>query len=127
MAHDRSSASRSTENGASGWDSALEVLRSRLIDVVAGNVDLADLRAPVRVLCALAHSEDVRAEQLLVRFKEIWAELPPLSGLPRGRQRSDLMARFATMCIEEFYASPPAASDPTTGRGGGTREPRRSS
>src|SRR5688572_18572463 len=66
-------------------DGAFDVLRSRLIDVVDGKSSYDELRAPVRQLCVCAHSEDVKAEQLLVRFKEIWAELPSLSGLPRGR------------------------------------------
>ena len=87
-------------------DGAFDALRSRLIDVVDGRSSYAELRGPVRQLCILAHNEDVRAEQLLVRFKEIWAELPSLSGLPRGRQRNELMARVATMCIEEFYGPP---------------------
>src|SRR5687768_16057015 len=78
-------------------DGAFDALRSRLIDVVDGKSSYAELRAPVRHLCAIAHTEDVKAEELLVRFKEIWAELPSLSGLPRGRQRNDLMARVATM------------------------------
>lgn len=75
-------------------------------DLVDGKKSYAELRAPVRQLCVFAHSEDVSAEQLLVRFKEIWANLPPLAGLPRGRQRNDLMARVATMCIEEFSGPP---------------------
>lgn len=84
-------------------DGAFEALRGALLDVVAGNSKLADLREPLRQLCVFARSENVTAEQLLIRFKEIWASLPPLAGLPRGRQRNDLMARVATMCIEEFY------------------------
>ena len=86
-------------------DGAFDVLRSRLISVVEGRSSYAELRGPVRQLCALAHHEDLKAEELLVRFKEIWAELPSLSGLPRGRQRNELMARVATMCIEEFYGT----------------------
>jgi hypothetical protein len=85
---------------------AFELLRGALLDVVDGKLDYTELRGPVRQLCVFAHSEDVSAEQLLVRFKEIWASLPPLAGLPRGRQRNDLMARVATMCIEEFYGPP---------------------
>lgn len=92
-------------------DGAFEVLRLALMEVVDGKKSAAELRTPVRQLCIFAHSEDLSAEQLLVRFKEIWANLPPLAGLPRGRQRNDLMARVATMCIEEFYGPP------TEGRG----------
>lgn len=103
----RSSATSATI--ARDWAGALEVLRFELIDVVDGKASCSDIRPTVRQLCVLAHSEDVQAEELLVRFKDIWASLPALSGLPRGRQRNDLMARVATMCIEEFYR-------PSTGR-----------
>jgi hypothetical protein len=87
-------------------DGAFEVLRVALLEVVEGKRDYTQLRGSVRQVCVFAHSEDVSAEQLLVRFKELWANLPPLAGLPRGRQRNDLMARVATMCIEEFYGPP---------------------
>lgn len=93
-------------------DGAFEVLRAALTEVVDGKRSYAELRAPVRQLCVFAHSEDVSAEKLLVRFKEIWANLPPLAGLPRGRQRNDLMARVATMCIEEFYGPSPGRAAP---------------
>lgn len=88
------------------YGGALDMLRLALLDVVADRATFEQLRAPIRRLCVFAHSEEVRAEELLVRFKEIWASLPPLAGLPRGRQRSELMARVATMCIEEFYGPP---------------------
>lgn len=95
-------------DGAQDYDSAFETLRLALMDVVDGKVNYSELRAPVKQLCVFAHSEEMKAEELLVRFKEIWANLPPLSGLPRGRQRNDLMARVATMCIEEYYGPPPS-------------------
>lgn len=91
---------------AQGCDGAFAALRDALLDVVDGKSKLSELREPVRQLCALAHSEEMSAEQILIRFKEIWASLPPLAGLPRGRQRNDLMAQVATMCIEEFYRPP---------------------
>lgn len=99
-------------DGVQDCDSAFDVLRSALMDVVDGKINCSELRAPVRQLCVFAHSEDLRAEQLLVRFKDIWANLPTLAGLPRGRQRNDLMARVATMCIEEFYGPPPKKGAP---------------
>lgn len=99
---------------AQDCDSAFEALRVGLLEVVEGKRDYTQLREPVRQVCVFAHSEDVSAEQLLVRFKELWASLPPLAGLPRGRQRNDLMARVATMCIEEFYGPPTEGRGQTT-------------
>lgn len=94
-------------DGMKDYGSAFEMLRLALVDVVDGKSSCAELRTPVKQLCVFARSEDIKAEELLVRFKELWANLPPLAGLPRGRQRNDLMARIATMCIEEFYGPPP--------------------
>lgn len=104
-------------NGVSGaiardCAGAFDVLRLELMDVVDGKSSCSDLRPSVRQLCIFAHSEELRAEELLVRFKDIWANLPPLVGLPRGRQRNELMARVATMCIEEFYGPPPGQDAP---------------
>jgi hypothetical protein len=87
-------------------DAAFETLRGALAEVVDGSGSPSDLRSPLRRLCVFAHSEDLPAEQLLIRFKQLWAGLPQHSGLPRGRQADDLMARIATMCIEEFYGPP---------------------
>lgn len=100
------------DGAARDCDSAFEVLRLALVDVVNGNSSYTELRTPVKELCVFAHSEEMQAEELLVRFKEIWANLPPLAGLPRGRQRNDLMARVASMCIEEFYGPVQEQRDP---------------
>jgi hypothetical protein len=95
-----------TDGLAQDYDGAFDTLRVALLDFVAGTASAAQLRIPIRQLCVFAHSEDMKAEELLVRFKEVWASLPPLAELPRGRQRNDLMAQVATMCIEEFYGPP---------------------
>lgn len=101
-----------SDGEAQDYDGAFDTLRTALLDVVEGKAMWADLRGPVRRLCVFAHSEDLRAEELLVRFKEVWSSLPPLAELPRGRQRNDLMAKVATMCIEEFYGPPAGDAAP---------------
>jgi len=107
MAKARSDGTRSHTDGlARDYDGAFDMLRTALLDFLAGKATSAQLRVPIRQLCVFAHSEDMKAEELLVRFKEVWASLPPLAELPRGRQRNDLMAQVATMCIEEFYGPP---------------------
>ena len=107
MSNAQSDGIRATNDGeAQDYDSAFDTLRTALLDVVTGKATSADLRGPVRRLCIFAHAQDMRAEELLVRFKEVWSSLPPLAELPRGRQRNDLMAQVATMCIEEFYGPP---------------------
>lgn len=112
MSNARSDGSRANTDGqAQDYDSAFDILRCVLLDVVEGKALWSELRLPVRRLCIFAHSRDMRAEELLIRFKEVWASLPPHAELPRGRQRDDLMARVATMCIEEFYG-PPAGDGP---------------
>lgn len=107
MPNARDGGTRARPDGAAqDYDGTFDVLRAALLDVVAGKVTPDRLRVPIRQLCVFAHSEDMRAEELLVRFKEVWASLPPLAELPRGRQRNDLMAQVATMCIEEYYGPP---------------------
>lgn len=93
-------------------DGAFDALRGVLIAVVDGKSAQDDVRRAVRDLCISAHAENMKAEELLVRFKTLWASLPQLSGLPRGRQQNDVMARVASMCIEEFYGGAPASSAP---------------
>lgn len=101
-----------TDRASQDYDSAFDALRTALLDVVTGQATSADLRGPVRRLCIFAHAQDMRAEELLVRFKQVWSSLPPLAELPRGRQRNDLMAQVATMCIEEFYGPPAGEGAP---------------
>lgn len=112
MPDPRGDADGRRDDVAQDYDGAFERLRIALVDVVDGKSAYSDLRVPVQQLCVFAHSEEMKAEELLVRFKEIWSGLPPLAGLPRGRQRNDLMARVATMCIEEFYGPPPRTNAP---------------
>lgn len=107
MRNARSDGQRDRSDGeAQDYDGAFDTLRAALLDVVEGKATWDDLRGPVRRLCVFAHSEDMKAEELLVRFKQVWSSLPPLAELPRGRQRNDLMAKVATMCIEEYYGPP---------------------
>lgn len=63
-----------------------------------------DLRRALRTVCAEAHRRHLRAEQLLILFKQAWSSLPEVEQLPRGIERDELLGRIITVCIEEFYA-----------------------
>ncbi len=63
-----------------------------------------ELRRAIHVMCGEARRKDLRAEQLLVVFKQTLTSLPEMEQLPRGPERNDFLSRIVTMCIEEFYA-----------------------
>lgn len=69
------------------------------------------LREAVGALCAEAHRHGARAEDVLIAVKQAWAALPELTTRPGDHHRTDLLRRFITACIEEFYAGHPAPSD----------------
>src|SRR5919204_4325075 len=76
-------------------------LRSRSTGDLRPN---GELRRAVRALCAAAHQEHLRAEQLLVLVKQALNSLPEVAALPYDTERADTLARVISLCIEEFYA-----------------------
>jgi hypothetical protein len=65
------------------------------------------LRRAIRALCAAAHQEHLRAEQLLVLLKRALNSLPEVEVLPHDSRRADALAQVISLCIEEFYADQP--------------------
>ena len=85
-------------------EAAVVALRSALQAQLRGAPSSSDLRRAIRLMCGEARRHDLRAEQLLIIFKHAWNSLPEVQQLPYGRERTDLLSRVVTMCIEEFYA-----------------------
>ena len=56
-------------------------------------------------MCDEARRQGLRAEQLLVVFKQALVSALDACGLPAGNQRDGLSARLVSTCIEEFYAT----------------------
>jgi hypothetical protein len=59
----------------------------------------ADLRKSLRVACAKARLQRVRAEHLVIDLKQIWATIP---GMHASRTESRL-SEIITACISEYY------------------------
>jgi len=67
---------------------------------VAADGDARDLLCRT---CDSARAHGVRAEQLLLLFKEAWRELPEARSMPR-QDAGEVLARVITVCIHEYYA-----------------------
>lgn len=66
-----------------------------------------DLRKALRVACAKARLQRVRAEQLLVDLKQVWMTLPTML----STRTEERLNRIVSACIDEYYAgenSPPS-------------------
>ena len=70
----------------------------------------SEIRRVMRELCFEARTHGLQVEKVIVLLKGIWQNLHDSEGVPATR-RSDILDRFITICIEEFYAlhreSPP--------------------
>ena len=54
-------------------------------------------------MCTEAHQCGLRAEELLVRVKHVFPQLPEVQELAHGSDRNDLLNRIVSLCIEEYY------------------------
>jgi hypothetical protein len=60
------------------------------------------LRRALHALCADARARNLRSEQLILIFKQVWASLPDIQNRS-GNRRQELLDRVVTICIEEYY------------------------
>lgn len=63
--------------------------------------DEAPLREAAREIAAEAAARGLRAEDLVVAFKQLWTSIPALS--PLRRRGRPLLDELVTLCIDEFY------------------------
>jgi len=59
-----------------------------------------NLRKALRVACAKARLQRVRAEQLLVDLKTVWMTLPSML----STRTEDRLNRIVSACIDEYYS-----------------------
>lgn len=62
------------------------------------------LRGAAQMVCVEARRRGLTAERMLVLLKRDCATLPEIGQFTDRQARADLIARFVTLCIEEFYA-----------------------
>jgi hypothetical protein len=84
-------------------DATLAALRGALRSYLAGQPTRGELHRAMQALCAEAHGGGLRAEELLVRLKLLFHQLPEVQALPHSSDRSDLLNRVVSVCIEQYY------------------------
>jgi hypothetical protein len=84
-------------------DATLAALRNALRTHLAGRPTGGELHRSLKALCAEAHTCGLRAEELVVRLKHLFHQLPEVQELSHGSDRSDLLNRLVSVCIEEYY------------------------
>jgi hypothetical protein len=70
-----------------------------------GDFDQSALREELQTVCAVAKRNGVRAEQVLIAVKEIWAELPAARDVARTANGKPFMTQVVTMALDEYYSS----------------------
>lgn len=82
---------------------ARDLIRAALSDPPVAGTAPPEVRATLERLCDAAHAQGLRAEQVLLRLKAAWRDLPELR---RGLHDYDglVLSRVVTLCIDEYFA-----------------------
>jgi hypothetical protein len=67
----------------------------------------AEQRLVLRQICSAPERKTFEPEDFLIAFKLALAEAANDVGMPPGPDRNDYLSRLVSVCIEEFYRSPP--------------------
>ena len=84
-------------------EAALVALRNALRAYLAGRPTGGELHRAMNTMCSEAHASGLRAEELLVRLKQVFHQLPEVQEVPHGGDRNELLNRVVSLCIEEYY------------------------
>lgn len=77
-----------------------------------GTYDQSALRDELRAVCEDARQRGLRAEQLLIAVKEIWANEPIARDIARNAGGTPFLTQVVTMALDAYYAiSNPASND----------------
>jgi hypothetical protein len=71
-----------------------------------GSVDRSVLTEKIRSVCQHAHEQGLRAEQVIILIKEMWAELLPPLTLDAIHDQHERLSEVVSLTIEEFYGRP---------------------
>jgi hypothetical protein len=66
----------------------------------------ADLREALNRVAAEAHERGMRAEELIVAFKQLWEDMPELHGHGSRADEVRFRERLITMSIKAYYNDP---------------------
>jgi hypothetical protein len=69
-----------------------------------GTFDRSALRDDLRAVCEDARQRGLRAEQLLIAVKEIWANEPIARDIARNAGGTPFLTQVVTMALDAYYA-----------------------
>ncbi|HEY8311792.1 MAG TPA: hypothetical protein VIG47_14615 [Gemmatimonadaceae bacterium] len=72
----------------------------------SGAIDRSVLTEKIRSVCQHAHEQGLRAEQVVILIKEMWAELRPPLTLEAMREEHNRLSDVVSLTIREFYGLP---------------------
>jgi hypothetical protein len=67
------------------------------------SVSKATLQRAARIVCRDAHACDYSVERMIVELKHEWSSLMDSFHFPHGPERTELMNRLMTFCIDEYF------------------------
>ena len=82
----------------------LEVVRLALVRHITGSISKEELCAALRRLADEAQARHLRAEEMLVVFKDLWHSLPEVRRITDRGERGRLLAKVVSLCIEVYYS-----------------------
>jgi hypothetical protein len=68
-----------------------------------GTFDQSTLREELRAVCEDARQRGLRAEQLLIAVKEIWANEPIARDIARNAGGTPFLTQIVTMALDAYY------------------------
>lgn len=77
-------------------------LRGALERFMRHQVGEDEVRRAVHRFTLRAKGEGLRAEELILRFNDVWASIPEIQHAPLRQQRN-MRADLISMCIEDYY------------------------
>lgn len=93
-----------------GAAEALASLWRRVLSRGSAGISREELRPVARHVSAAARACGMRPEHLLIAVKESWSTHAPFSGPEERHDTQWVLTEVVSLCIREFYRSPPAAT-----------------
>lgn len=80
-------------------------LRTALTRSLAAGTHGDELKDLLRTLAVQARERGLHAEQLLLVLKDVWYEMPELTGRPGNDVQTQLLQQLIARCIQEYYSN----------------------
>lgn len=100
MVHDRS---EDASDGRFPSAETLRVVRSALARYLAGPAEEREVCDALAVLAREAQDRHLRAEDMLVAFKTLWADMAEVRAMRNPEERRRLLSRVVELCIDAYY------------------------